>query len=728
MKTILKIAVPAPIATCFDYLPPEPDPGLPLRPGCRVRVPFGRTTRIGILMRTDSDSAVDPRRLRPVLEVLDTEPLFGPDDLRLLEWASRYYHHPIGEVTAGALPAPLRQGRPAHVRHERQLRLTPAGRKALATLKAPRQAALLRLLQRQGGVVKTEALVELDWNWRPVARALAEKGFLRVENAENELATSPPDPPPPLNPDQRRAVDSIVPHLEHFAAFLLEGVTGSGKTEVYLSVIERILAQKRQVLVLLPEIALTPQLKQRFERRLPAPVGLYHSGLSDGERMQVWLKFRNGELPLLLGTRSAVFVPMARPGLIVVDEEHDPSFKQQEGFRFSARDVAVIRARIQEIPVILGSATPSLESLHNARSGRYHHLRLPHRAGNARPPRLRLQDIRRQKLRAGLAPATCERIEATLARGEQVLLFLNRRGFAPTLMCHDCGWVAECRRCDTRLVVHRRDGRLRCHHCGHERAIPETCPACGSGSLLPLGQGTERVEAELSERFPGVRLARIDRDVVRRKGKLEAVVEQVHAGDIDILLGTQMLAKGHHFPDVTLVVVLDADAGFYSVDFRAPERMAQLIVQVAGRAGRADKPGRVIIQTRHPEHPLLAALLSRGYPDFAAQALAERRQAQLPPFSHQALIRAEAHRLQSPLDFLEQVASLAKRLEPRLQILGPVPAPMPKRAGRHRAQLLIQGDRREPLHRLLDRLLPRIGELPGSRVRWSLDVDPLDLY
>ncbi len=727
MKAILKVAVPAPVATCFDYLPPEQDPGFPLRPGCRVRVPFGRTTRIGILLGIDSDSAVDPRRLRPILEVLDAEPLFGSDDLRLLQWASRYYHHPIGEVAAGALPTPLRQGRPARVKRERQLHLTPTGREALATVKAPRQAALLRLLQRQGGVVKTEALRGLDWNWRPVAKALVEKGFVRLEDADNE-PTADLTAPPPLNPDQRRAADSIAPHLDRFAAFLLEGVTGSGKTEVYLNVIERVLAQQRQALVLLPEIALTPQLKQRFRQRLPVPIGVYHSGLSDGERLQAWLKFRSGELPLLLGTRSAVFVPMARPGLIVVDEEHDPSFKQQEGFRFSARDVAVIRARLLGIPVILGSATPSLESLHNARSRRYHHLRLPHRAGAARPPRLHLQDIRRQKLRAGLAPATCDRIEAILERGEQVLLFLNRRGFAPTLICHDCGWVAECRRCDTRLVVHRRDGRLRCHHCGHERAIPEACPDCASGALLPLGQGTERVEAELSELFPGARLARIDRDVVRRKGSLETVVEQVHAGEIDILLGTQMLAKGHHFPNVTLVVVLDADAGFYSVDFRAPERMAQLIVQVAGRAGRADKPGQVIIQTRHPEHPLLSALLGSGYPDFAAQALEERRQAGLPPFSHQALIRAEAHRLQLSMDFLEQVSSLAKRLNPRLEILGPVPAPMPKRAGRHRAQLLIQGERREPLHRLLDQLVPRIGELPGSRVRWSLDVDPLDLY
>ncbi len=727
MSTILKIAVPVPIATTFDYLPPASNPGFPLQPGCRLKVPFGQSTRTGMLVSVESTSGIDPHRLRPALEVIDTEPLLRDQDLRLLQWASRYYHHPIGEVIAAAMPKPLRQGRPARIKQEHQLRLTEAGRRSPSLAKAPRQAALLNLLQRHQGTVAIKTLTQLAWDWRGPAKALMRKGLVRMEPVVGKPAFRLPQRLE-VNTDQRQAIDSVTAQLGHFNVFLLEGVTGSGKTEVYLHIIEQVLAENRQVLVLLPEIALTPQLKNRFERRLPSAVGLYHSGLSDGERLQTWLRFRSGDLPLLLGTRSAVFAPMANPGLIIVDEEHDPSFKQQEGFRFSARDIAVIRGRQLGIPVVLGSATPSLESLHNAKIGRYRHLRLPHRAGDARPPHLHLRDIRHRKLHAGLAPATRRQIEATLERGEQVLLFLNRRGFAPTLICHDCGWVAECQRCDTRLVVHRHDAALRCHHCGHEKPIPPACPACDARALRPLGHGTERVEMELAELFPTARLARLDRDAIRRKGSLEAVIRQIHAGEVDILLGTQMLAKGHHFPNVTLAVILDADAGFYSVDFRAPERMAQLIVQVAGRAGRASKPGSVVIQTRHPDHPLLSALLQGGYPAFATQALEERRQAQLPPFSHQALIRAEAHRAPLPTDFLSRVASLARRLNPQLQILGPVPAPMPRRAGRYRAQLLIQSLKREPLHRLLDQLLDQIEALPRSRVRWSLDVDPLDLY
>ncbi|BCX88741.1 primosomal protein N' [Methylomarinovum tepidoasis] len=728
MPPILKVAVPAPLPGTFDYLPPPGATPAQLRPGVRLRVPFGRGTRTGVLMGLAAHSQVQGERLKPALEILDPQPLLRETDLQLLQWAARYYHHPIGEVVAAALPALLRQGGPARRRCPQWLCLTSAGREAEPGSNAARQRALLKLLRQHDGVMTPTRLQAIDWPWRPVARALAARGWV-------EFTTAPPPqetvcrPDFEANPAQRAAVSAITAALGGFTAFLLEGVTGSGKTEVYLQAIEAVLAQDHQALVLLPEIALTPQLQARFQARLGRRVVLYHSGLSAGERLDAWLGLQSGEVPLLLGTRSAVFIPMARPGLIVIDEEHDPSFKQQDGFRFSARDVAVVRARQTGIPIVLGSATPALESVYNTKQGRYRHLTLPHRAGQATPPNLRLLDIRNQRLQAGLAPAACRRIEKVLARGEQVLIFLNRRGYAPTLTCHACGWIAECPRCDARLVLHRRDRRLRCHHCGHEKPPPDTCPACTATDLRPLGHGTERLEEELGQRFPKARIARIDRDATRRKGSLETLLQQVRRGEIDILLGTQMLAKGHHFPNVTLAVILDADAGLYSTDFRAPERLAQLIVQVAGRAGRADKAGEVLIQTRHPQHPLLETLLAGGYPAFAAEALEERRQAGLPPFSHQALLRAEARQPALPLQFLEEAARLAETGLEEVLVLGPVPAPMARRAGHHRAQLLLQSRSRGALHRLLDEMLPRLRQWPQQRrLRWHLEVDPLDLY
>ncbi len=726
MPIILKVAVPAPIRAAFDYLPPRSGPDCPPIPGVRLKVPFGRKLRIGVLLGVEATSTIAPTRLRPALEFLDCKPLLGPADLALLRWAARYYHHPIGEVCASALPTPLRQGKPARIQTGTQIRLTAAGQTATPSARAAKQAALLSLLRQHDGILTAGDLTGLRWDWRPPAQALAAKGWLLIEAAAPAVGQGLPALFQP-NPAQQQAIEAVTANADRFRAYLLEGVTGSGKTEVYLGIIEKILELGRQALILLPEIALTPQLEARFRNRLACPIGVYHSRLGDSERLNAWLGFQRGELPILLGTRSAVFIPMARPGLILIDEEHDPSFKQQEGFRFCARDVAVVRARQLGIPIVLGSATPALESLHNAQRGRYLHLHLPQRAGGARAPILNRVDIRRLNLRAGLAPPTLAAIEATLARREQALLFLNRRGFAPVLICHSCGWVADCPRCDSRLCLHRRDRRLRCHHCGHERPLPAHCPSCGLEDLRALGQGTERLETELSALFQGARIARLDRDATRRKGSLDGLIEAVHAGAVDILLGTQMLAKGHHFPNVTLAVIVDADAGLYSTDFRAPERMAQLIMQVAGRAGRADKLGQVLIQTRHPDHPLLSALLEGGYPAFARQALEERRQAGLPPYSYQALLRAEAHRPMLPERFLDQTAALAKELaDAKVQVLGP--APMPRRAGRYRAQLLFQSTRRAPLHRLLDRLLASLDNLPASRkVHWSLDVDPLSL-
>jgi primosomal protein N' (replication factor Y) len=516
-----------------------------------------------------------------------------------------------------------------------------------------------------------------------------------------------------------------------FVAFLLDGVTGSGKTEVYMALIDATLRRDRQALVLVPEIGLTPQLMQRFRRRFPArTIAMLHSGLADGERAQAWRSAAIGDAPIVIGTRSAVFVPLARPGLIIVDEEHDLSYKQQEGFRYHARDLAVVRARDERIPVVLGSATPSLESLHNASRGHYRHLHLPERAGRARAPRIGLLDLRHQPLDEGLSPTLIQRVSEHLDASSQVLLFVNRRGYAPTLLCHECGWVARCRRCDAHLTVHARDARLRCHHCGAERPVDPQCPECGSAELLALGLGTQRLEQTLADRFPGTGIVRIDRDTTRRRGAMAERLTEVRAGTHRILVGTQMLAKGHHFPDVTLAAIIDIDQGLFSADFRAPERMAQLVVQVAGRAGRAERPGEVLIQTHHPEHPLLRTLIENGYRVFAEAALEERRAAGLPPFTSLALLRAEAPRPEAPARFLEAARRpLAAAGADEVELLGPVPAPMELRGGRYRAQLLLRAERRAPLQRVLHRAVPRLAELPEARrVRWSLDVDPMEMF
>ncbi|CAL1241677.1 primosomal protein N' [Candidatus Methylocalor cossyra] len=734
MPIVLKIAVPVPVPGVFDYLPPPSVDLDRLRPGVRVEVPFGRRRKIGLLLSVASSSALDPGRLREAVAVLDEAPLFAAVDLELLVWASRYYHYPVGEAIAAACAA-LRHGGSANRPVGRRLCLTrpadPEGEHAVR--RAPRQAALWQLLQEAPEGVAEEALSKLAWDFRPAAKALIGKGLAHWrEEAVEDPCPGPvaESPAPPLTPHQEAAVAAVTAALGGFRAFLLEGVTGSGKTEVYLRLAGEVLARGGQVMVLLPEISLTPQLEARFRARFNAPVAVFHSGLSAAERQRAWLGLQSGRVAVLLGTRSAVFTPMRSPGLIVLDEEHDASFKQQDGFRFSARDVAVKRASLLNIPVVLGSATPSLESLVNVQQGRYQWLNLPERAGGAAPPEFRLLDIRGQRLVEGLSARLTAAIAETLARREQALLFVNRRGFAPTLMCHACGWVAKCRLCDANLVIHAGDGCLRCHHCGYQQPLVGVCGACGDRELHPLGLGTERIEAALAELFPAARVVRIDRDSMRRKGQLQRSLEDIQAGRVDILIGTQMLAKGHHFPQVTLVGILDLDASLFSTDFRSSERAAQLIVQVAGRAGREQRPGTVLLQTRHPDHPLLQVLVREGYPGFARACARERQTAALPPFAHQALWRAESRSAEAASEFLAALAERALRLPaPAPQVFGPAPAPLARRAGRHRWQLLFQSERRAVLHAALDRLLGVAAELGATRrVRWSIDIDPVDLY
>ena len=725
---VLQVAVPVPVRRRFDYLPPDPDRTPPVRPGMRVRVPFGRTSAIGVVVGAAAASAVDAARLKRVREVIDPEPLLDPAMLKLLEWASGYFQHPVGEVVVGTLPRLLRLGRAPVARHGLQYAASAAGERAFAEgiAGAPVQARLLGLMLAAGRISEA-ALAAEHRDWRRPLRALVAKGW--VEPAPESRDPAGRTDRPTLNAEQRRAVEAVEASFDEFGPFVLEGVTGSGKTEVYLRLIEKVVARARQALVLIPEIGLTPQLLARFQARLDCRVEVLHSGLSDGERLSAWTHARNGTADVVVGTRSAVFAPLARPGLFIVDEEHDLSFKQQDGFRYSARDLAVVRARDAGTPVVLGSATPSLEAIDNVRRGRYRHLDLPHRAGGASPPRIDVVDLRSRPFDSGLCDMLVEAIEQTKARSEQALLFINRRGYAPVLMCHACGRVADCERCDAHLVFHREDGKLRCHHCAAERAPVLECPECGSKDMRRLGLGTERVASALEARIDGLRVARMDRDATRRRGALEALLDRVHAGDVDVVVGTQMLAKGHHFPNVTLVAILDADGGLFGVDFRATERMAQLLLQVAGRAGRGDRAGRVLLQTHHPGHPLLRGLVLRGYRRFCEDALKERRGARLPPFASLALLRAEALQRDAPHSFLRDAGACANaRPHPGVSVLGPVPSPMERRAGRYRAQLLVDAASRAAMQRFLPGWIAALEDLPSARrVRWSVDVDPQEM-
>lgn len=727
---VLRVAVPAPLHATFDYLPPAGVDVRALVVGARVRVPFGRRHLIGVLVEVAGSSTLAHSALRHAFAVIDTAPTFGAAIFDLCRWAAGYYHHPLGEVLAAALPKRLRQGRSAERTPPRRWRVTVAGREAdPATLRrAPKQALILTTIAASPDGVDEEDLRDRFEPVRAALAALTAKGLVERWRGQAALTShAAVRPGPDLNPEQAAALAAIP--REGFAPILLDGVTGSGKTEIYLRLIDDVLAAGRQALVLVPEIGLTPQLIARFRERVAARVVVLHSGLGDGERLDGWLAARDGEAGVVIGTRSAIFTPLARPGLFVVDEEHDLSFKQQDGFRYSARDLAVRRAADAGVPVVLGSATPSLESLGNALGGRYRHVRLQRRAADAAIPEVHVLDVRGRPLREGISELLLDHMHRHLDAGGQTLLFLNRRGFAPTLMCHQCGWAAECRRCDARMTLHRRHNRLRCHHCGAELSPPTCCPACESADLLALGQGTQRVEEIVCEAFPGVGVARIDRDTTGRKGSFESMLAAIDSGETRILIGTQMLAKGHHFPGITLVGVINVDQGLFGTDFRAIERMAQLIVQVSGRAGRAERAGEVFIQTHHPEHPLLVRLIRDGYRSFAEAALAERRQATLPPFSFLALLRAESTAAAEPMRFLEQAAAAARRLGTGgLELWGPVPAPMERRAGRVRAQLLVQSAERARLHALLRPWVRSLGELPAARrVRWSIDVDPQDL-
>lgn len=712
---VISVAVPAPRRTLFDYRLPE---DMDVSVGVRVLVPFGKRAVVGVVMAHADTTEVPPERLRPVARVLDEHPLFGPELLRLLTWASDYYCHPIGEVVGAALPRALRQGG-ALPRGACSWSLAPAS-DALA--ESPGNSPLAQRLWatlKSGAKIAHEDLSTAGRAW--LARWHA-AGWVQAREAPLLSASVASAPPVfDLNECQRQAAAAILALLAHPAPVLLHGVTGSGKTEVYLDGIRAVLDQGRQALVLLPEIGLTPEFVHRLEY-LGAPIALMHSGLSDGDRVRAFTAAARGDAAIVVGTRSAVFTPLARPGLIVVDEEHDLSYKQQEGFRYHGRDLAVLRAHYEQVPVVLGSATPSFETLHNASRGRYRFLSLPARARAQAMPPIRTLDLRSLPLADGLSPPLLERLQATRAAGDQALLFLNRRGFAPVLTCPQCGWIASCTRCDAYFTWHRASARLRCHHCQSDEPVPVICPACGCGSLKPLGAGTERVEAALRRQFPGAMVERIDRDTTRGRGMLGERLRRA-TEEADFLVGTQMLSKGHNFPRVTLVAVLAIDGALNSADFRGPEHAAQLLIQVAGRAGRGHRPGEVWVQTLRPNDPLFVALGAHDYSRFGAGALLERQAAGYPPFTHLALLKAQSKQADLALAFLAAARGKAQALGAGVELFDPVPNLMERRAGWRRAQMLMRAASRGSMRQFLQSWVPLLETL-DRRVRWHVDVDP----
>jgi primosomal protein N' (replication factor Y) len=732
---IVRVALPVPVPQAFDYLS---GPTVP-RAGCRVRVPFGRTRRVGIVMDVAPDAGVENRRLKPIGATLDDEPLLDAELLASLRRAADYWCGAIGEVAFGALPLALRDGHPTFGFAEEAWRVTTAG--AAARDARTRRGGSAALLEALGGA--TLSASELDTllpGWRAAARRLATAGLM--ERAQ--LSRGPPRArdgvAPVLNDEQADALATLLSAGNGFHPFVLQGVTGSGKTEIYLRLTERALQQGRQALWLVPEIGLVPQALRRLRARFDARIAVLHSNLAEGERARAWLDARSGEAAIVLGTRSAVFAPLPRAGLIVVDEEHDTSYKQQEGFRYHARDFALMRAQSLGVPIVLGSATPSLETLANVEAERYTRLRLQHRA-HARPPSpVHVLDLRGLKLAHGLSPALLDALDATLARGEQALVFKNRRGYAPVLLCHACGWHAACPRCEKPLTLYRGRRQLLCHHCAHSERAPESCPNCRAAALIPQGQGTERLEEALAARYPAIPVLRIDRESTRQRNAFAKVLDRLADGKPAILVGTQILAKGHDLPNLTTVAIVGVDEGLHSADFHSGERLAQLIVQVAGRAGRADKPGTVWLQTHEPEHPLVVTLLKGGYDAAAALELGQRLASALPPFAHMALLRAES----AQRDVLDGFMAAARKAIPHLacveradvqprehavRVNGPFAAPMPLRAGRHRAQLLLEAAQRASLRQALAAWQPALQALPQPRgLRWSIDVDPVDLY
>jgi primosomal protein N' (replication factor Y) len=722
---IIRVALDVPLSTLFDY---SIDSHITIVPGTRVLVSFRRKKMTGIVMECATDSVLVAERIKPVLQVLNDIPPLSDELLALLRFCSDYYHFPLGVTVLSTLPVRLRTGKPIALKETMQYRLSASGRVLDPSLLSKRKVVQHRILAAlKSNALSAAEVRALSPSGASALKALLHAGWVETCAMPAVSGAFTFNDTHILTTEQQHAVDSIT-KATSFNCFLLHGITGSGKTEIYVHLMNRILQQQGQVLLLVPEINLTPQLENYFRSRLPdVELVSLHSGLNDGERMQNWLHAQSGRARIILGTRLAVFTPLPQLALLIVDEEHDASFKQHDGLRYSARDVAIFRARQRGVPIVLGSATPSLESYYNAQSGRYQMLRLTQRAAaRAQLPTINCINTKNTVMQHGLSKPLLNALAERLQRGEQSLIFINRRGYAPVLMCGACGWLSGCSNCAGMLVLHLKDRLLRCHHCGHQKRVPNACPQCGNADLQPVGIGTQRVESALREHFPKARVLRVDRDSTRNKGTWQAMRQQIQDDAVDILVGTQMLAKGHDFPNLTLVGILNPDSALYSSDFRASEKLFSQLVQVAGRAGRADKPGEVLIQTAFPDHPLFRALRAHDYDAWAQILLAERQSAGFPPFMYQVLLRAEAKHETRVYTFLQRAREAAVELALPVEIYGVVPAVMPRRANHFLAQLLVQSTIRKSLQQFLREWRPLLDALPAQGLRWSLDIDPID--
>ncbi len=733
---IVEVAVPVPLRQTFDFLCPL-ELGNPIQFG-RVKVPFGSRKLLGQIVTVKTTSDLPLSRLKPILELLDDEPVFDDLSWKILSWLSRYYLAPIGEVLEVALPVALRQGKELSPQAEKVWRLTEHGRSSsLDELnRAPLQLAIIKRFMGQSVLSSSEFKEQSD-AWHSPVKSLVQKGWLeefsRHPRLEKSNKTSKREIV--LTEEQAHAATRLneLSDRDEFSCTLLQGVTGSGKTEVYFEVMESVLERDKSILILVPEIGLTPQLITRIEQRFSLPLVTLHSGLNDTQRHNAWWHARRGEAKIVLGTRSAIFTQMPELGLIIIDEEHDASFKQHDGVRYHARDLAVYRAKLENIPIVLGSATPSLESFRNGLEGRYQHIKLTHRASSVALPKVELFDLNKLPTADGLSPAMSEAIRFTLDKGKQALLYINRRGFAPVHYCSACKAAATCHRCDSFLTVHQRANRLRCHHCGYEGVLKSDCSSCKTeGSMVGVGDGTQRVEDAVSERFSNAKILRIDRDTTRRKGELENSLELAKSGEVDIILGTQLITKGHDFPNIGMVGILECDSALYSSDFRSTEHLFSQLVQVAGRSGRRDDVGRVFVQTRFQEHPIFDYIRRHDYDGFVAEILKQRAAANFPPFGHLILLRAESPHQAKALQFLRRAKAFIGSPEGVL-VMDAVPAPMERRAGRYRAQLLLHSSQRSTLNHAVSLWLHHLAndsqaKKLASSVRWSVDVDPMDLY
>jgi primosomal protein N' (replication factor Y) (superfamily II helicase) len=722
---IVRVALDVPLSKLFDY---SLGNDISISPGQRVLVSFGRKEMVGVAIECVASSALLAERIKPVLKVLDDTPAMPDELLGLLHFCSDYYHYPLGATVLAVLPSRLRIKRAIAIQEEMQYVLSSSGCALDLILLPKRKVVQHRILAAlRLGALSIAQVRALSSSGVSALKGLLDAGWVETRAVSSIHDTSTFSDTHTLTLEQQQAVDLIATTI-CFNCILLHGITGSGKTEVYVHAMNRILQQGGQVLLLVPEINLTPQLENYFRGRLPdVELVSLHSGLSDDERMRNWLHAQSGRARIVLGTRLAVFAPLPRLALVIVDEEHDASFKQQDGLRYSARDVAIFRASQRDVPIVLGSATPSLESYYNAQSGRYKMLRLTQRAvTQAKLPTINCINIGNVAIQHGLSEPLMKALSERLQRGEQSLIFVNRRGYAPVLMCSACGWMSGCTNCAGKLVLHLKDGRLRCHHCGHQERVPQACPSCGNTDLQPIGVGTQRIESMLRESFPGARILRVDRDSTRNKGAWQVMRQQIQDNAVDILVGTQMLVKGHDFPNLTLVGVVNPDSALYSNDFRASEKLFSQLTQVAGRAGRADKPGQVLIQTAFPEHPLFDSLQRHDYDAWAKTLVDERRSAGFPPFVYQVLLRAEAKSEPHVYSFLGRAREDAIKLAMPVDVYSVVPAVMPRRANHFLAQLLVQSEARKSLQQFLREWHPLLGVLADNKLRWSLDIDPMD--